>query len=99
MLTPNRLAVTALLLTPLCAAAAAEFKGSDEWQLRRLFEPTRAELTQEADGRVVIYDGLNTAQVEAALDSEFHRMEHTMFIRTRHTQPDGQEAVEDDDGC
>jgi len=67
-----------------------------DWQERRLMQPSLAELASENAGRVVIYDGLETAIVDTALDSNFDRIEHMMFVRTRHTEPNG-DVWEDDD--
>ena len=46
----------------------------------------------------MIYDGLDNTVVERALDEHFDRIEQMMFVRTRHTEPDGGVSYEDD-GC
>jgi len=46
----------------------------------------------------MIYDELDEEDVERALDEQFDRIEHMMFTRIRHTEPDGAVSVEDD-GC
>jgi hypothetical protein len=76
-------------------------------ELRRLFEPTQAELAAEEQGRIYIYDGLRDVDVQRALDEEFERVDHMMFIRTRKTDETGEVkrdadtgTVEyEDDGC
>ncbi|HYQ71946.1 MAG TPA: hypothetical protein VET88_08460, partial [Gammaproteobacteria bacterium] len=68
------------------------------FQTRVLFSPTDSQLRAETRGRVMIYDGLEDADVERALDEQFDRVEHMMFVRTRHTAPDGESSY-DDDGC
>jgi leucyl aminopeptidase (aminopeptidase T) len=85
-------------------AAAADVS---EIELRRLLDPTEAELAAEAEGRIYIYDGLTDRDIQRALNEEFERVENMMFVRTRKTDPDGAlkrnkdtGAVEvEDDGC
>ena len=84
------------LLTPYTRAADA----NDTFQYNTLFNPTPAQLKTEDRGRVMIYDGLDNATLERALDEQFDRIEHMMFIRTRQSTPDGNdEDTADDDGC
>lgn len=83
-----------MLLAPLPTTAGAE----DSFQQNVLFNPTAAQLKAEARGRVMIYDGLDNAVVERAIDAQFDRMESMMFVRTRHTAPDGEVSYADD-GC
>lgn len=78
----------------------------DNWQLRRLMEPTPAELAREAAGEVVIYDSLTDQEVEAAMSAHPERIRNMMFLGTIVTDEEG-EAVFDpvggfareDDGC
>ncbi|MDJ0881655.1 MAG: hypothetical protein QNJ56_08400 [Gammaproteobacteria bacterium] len=70
--------------------------GNDSWQLNRLFHPQEKDLINEAQGQVFIYDGIFNDQVNLAMDQEFARIEHMMFIRTKHMQPSG-EVVEEND--
>jgi len=78
-----------------------------EIELRRLFEPTPSERTQEAGGRIYIYDGLRDKDIEQAIDEEFDRVESMMFIREKKTDengevltdPDTGDAMVQDDGC
>ena len=86
------------LLPPLATAAAAGAK--DGFQYNALFNPTPARLRVEERGRVMIYDGLDDAAVERALDEQFDRIEHMMFIRTRQSSSDDdEEDTAGDDGC
>jgi hypothetical protein len=82
------------LLIPVPLLSDAE----DSFQRNALFNPGKAVLQAEARGRVMIYDGLDETVVERALDEQFERIEHMMFTRTRHTEPDGAVSVEND-GC
>lgn len=86
--------LTGLLLAQQMPSAGAE----DSFQRQVLFSPTQGQLQAEARGRVMIYDGLDEAVVERALDEHFERMEHMMFLRTRHQEPEGGFSYEDD-GC
>lgn len=76
-------------------------------ELRRLLEPTEAELQQEAAGRIYIYDGLRDTDVERAMEEEYERIENMMFIREKKTDEKGEvlkdpatgQDVVEDDGC
>jgi hypothetical protein len=78
-----------------------------EIELRRLFEPTDAELRAEAAGRIYIYDGLRDIDIERAMEAEFDRVENMMFIREKKTDQKGEvlkdletgEVLVEDDGC
>jgi hypothetical protein len=88
-----------LLLSPAAAIGGSpEYAGSEQWQQRRLLEPTPAELAGEQSGRVFIYDGVRDTTVDRALDEQFDRIQSMMFIRTKQTNPEG-EVVEYDDDC
>lgn len=95
-----------LAATLLWSSTAAATDVADI-ELRRLFEPTEAEVAAEKQGRIYIYDGLRDVDVQRALDEEFERVDHMMFIRTRKTDEDGEVkrdadtgTVEyEDDGC
>lgn len=85
----------------------ADNDGISAIELRRLLEPTPAEIVQEEQGRIYIYDGLRDTDIERAMSEEFGRIDHMMFIRVRKTDADGEilrdkatgEAIVDDDGC
>jgi hypothetical protein len=91
----------------LLISAPAQATDVSEIELRRLFDPTPAELSAEAEGRIYIYDGLRDTDIQRALEEEFHRVESMMFIRTIKTDEDGEikrneetgEAEVEDDGC
>jgi hypothetical protein len=109
--------VPATTWQPLCVAIAlgnltawsGEATAADvsEIEQRRLFSPTEAELASEAEGRIYIYDGLTGVDVQRALNEEFDRVEHMMFIRTKKTDKQGRvkrdaetgEVEYEDDGC
>ena len=94
----HRLRVWLLLGAVLLPPAMAE-GANERFQYNALFNPTTGQLKAEARGRVMIYDGLDNAAVEHALDEQFERIENMMFIRIRQTQAGDEEVdtVEDDD--
>jgi hypothetical protein len=92
------------LMATLGLASAADVS---EIEKRRLFQPTQAELQEEAAGRIYIYDGLTQADIERAMDEEFNRVESMMFIRVKKSDEQGKVvkdpetgyALVEDDGC
>ena len=71
-----------------------------EYQVKRLFSPTPRMLEEEQAGRVFIYDSLMAPQVNAAMDSNFDRIENMMFTRIRRMPPTGAGPMEvEEDGC
>jgi len=97
------------LLAPLAwvTAGCAMAEGVRDIELRRLFEPTPAEIRAEKAGRIYIYDGLRDVDVERALEEEFERVDNMMFIRIQQTDETGEvkrneetgEIEYEDDGC
>jgi hypothetical protein len=81
-----------IALAPMAVAADPDRK----FQVNALFAPSDAQLRAEAQGRVMIYDGLEEDVVEQALDEEFDRVEHMMFINIRRKQSEGLVAADDD---
>lgn len=72
----------------------------DRYGLRRLMQPSAAELTSEKRGRIHIYDSLESNQIDAALDENFDRIQNMMFTRIHHLLPAGSGPAEvEDDGC
>jgi hypothetical protein len=69
----------------------------DQFYRTVLFNPSNAIQVAEARGRVTIYDGLDSEEVDRAMDTQFDRIENMMFVGIRHTMPDG--SVEEEDDC
>jgi len=70
------------------------------YDLRRLMQPSAAELASEERGRVHIYDSLEINEVNAALDQNFERIQNMMFVRINHLPATGSGPAEvEDDGC
>jgi hypothetical protein len=92
--------LTGLLLSIALAPPAMATDPNDRFQYNALFNPTTGQLKAEARGRVMIYDGLDNRVVERALDEQFDRIEHMMFIHTRQTSSDDDDDdTVEDDGC
>lgn len=68
-----------------------------DWQQRRLLEPTPQEYAAERKGKVIIYDGLHETMVDKALDRQFNRIGAMMFVEVQHTDANGEVWV--DNGC
>ena len=91
-----------LLLSPLVQA-----RDLRDVELRRLFEPTPAELWAEQAGRIYIYEGLQEADIARAISEQFTRVNSMMFIRVKPAPvaptpgEDGKPtfAYYQDDGC
>jgi len=75
---------------------AEEAVAAQDWQEDRLLSPSERQLSSEQRGRVIIYDGLDERLVDSALDTQFGRVEHMMFVGVRHTEPGGEEWADDD---
>lgn len=91
-----------LLIAAILSSATAPVRAADDrfsaYQQKVLFAPGESVRKAEAGGRVTIYDGVDEQQVEAAMDTQFERIEHMMFVRMRRSSEDGP-ASYDDDGC
>ena len=78
-----------------------------DWQVRRLMQPLPHEREKERNGGIYIYDGLTEDEVEAALNSNFDRIQNMMFIGTLKTDAGGQpmldastgQVVQESGGC
>lgn len=76
------------------------FSPQDRYDLRRLMQPSAAELASEEKGKVHIYGSLEINEVNAALDENFERIQNMMFIRINHLPATGSGPAEvEDDGC
>lgn len=94
----------------VCLATASPVLAADvrQIELRRLFEPTPAELRAEQAGRIYIYEDLRDTDVARAMEQEFDRIESMMFIRVQRTDDKGEVMTDpesgvpmmiSDDGC
>lgn len=90
---PKRLVslIFAALLFTLSSAHAY-----DIYQIKVLFNPSKSDLEAEAKGRVMIYDSLKNESVDKALNEQFGRIDHMMFVRTQYLQESGEYEEEED---
>ena len=72
--------IGALIFGPLAPA-----KDLRDIELRRLFEPTPAEVQAEQQGRIYIYEGLKEEDIARAMREQFRRVDSMMFIRVQPT--------------
>jgi len=73
-------------------------KALHDWQVRRLMEPSPRELEKERKGNVYIYDALTGREVDTALDTQFLRIQHMMFVGTVKTDTSGEPLQNADSG-
>jgi len=90
-----------LLLGAVLSPPAMAEGVNERFQYNALFNPTAGQLKAEARGRVMIYDGLDNEAVERALDEQFERIGHMMFIRVKQGSSDDDDDYDtvEDDGC
>jgi hypothetical protein len=77
------------------------------WQVKRLFEPTPAQLQRETRGQVFIYHGLPDTVVDRAMTQEYDRLQSMMFTGVIITDDQGSPINDPetgtfltvDDGC
>jgi hypothetical protein len=103
--------VTGWLVTAVLAAfttvAGADADRMRDWQISMLFNPNEHQLEVEDKGRVMIYDGLYSAEVNQAMEQQFDRIEHMMFTNTIMTDEAGKPlrdpktglVMVEEDGC
>ena len=90
--------INTFILLTLCFPYTVDADNYSDYQLRRLFDPTKSESVAEKKGKVHIYDGLSSAQVDDALNHHFKRIDNMMFTQIVHIDEQGEQYVEDD-GC
>lgn len=98
---------TATLLTTTMVHAAISDPLVEDWQRKRLFEPTARQIALEQKGKVFVYVGLTDRDVAKALEEEFDRVDSMMFANTIVTDEEGEPkrdeetggVVVEDDGC
>ncbi len=100
---------TIILALLLGTTTQIQFMRADEssWQMRQLFEPTKARLESENQGKILIYQGLKDTDVNRVMDDQYERIEYMMFINIMVTDTEGQplsdpdtgEVIVEDDGC
>ncbi len=87
-----------IVIPVLSISFTVDADSQSDYQLRRLFDPTDSEYAAENKGRIHIYDGLTSVQVDDALNQHFPRIDNMMFTRIVQIDEQGEQYVEDD-GC
>lgn len=100
----HRILVGLAVVGTLSLATATQGKDLREIELRRLFEPTSAELRAERQGRIFIYEGLREGDIARAMREQFQRVDSMMFIRVQPTPApsgsgDAAPVYYQNDGC
>ena len=91
-------AVKFILLASLLTLIINPVHATNDFYQSALFTPSDSLLKAEARGRIMIYDGIDIATVEKAMDEQFERIDNMMFIRILHPASDD-EVVAENDGC
>ena len=82
-----------VLSSPLYANNAT----ASDWQLKRLLQPSEQDLRLEQQhGKVLIYDGLYSKDIDQALNEQFGRIDHMMFVRVKVEKKNGEIDVQED---
>ena len=89
----------ALIITATVALwAVTSVNAEDSYQMKVLFNPSENQLDAEARGHIMIYDGMQLAEVNRAMDEHYDRIENMMFVRTVIPVESGEVELEED-GC
>ena len=96
-----------LMLIGLQTQAALGEESSEDWQNRRLLQPSPEEIQWEQAGHIMIYDGLTDIQIAKAMDGQFQRIQSMMFTGVVVTDSNGTpaedpltgELIRENDGC
>ena len=93
----NAIRPLALSLTLVFSAAGQASIGDQPqtWEQQILFAPSEETLRAEAKGRVWILSGLDEREVERAMDEQYDRLAHLLFVNVR-SQDAGEDDEEDD---
>ena len=91
------IAATAIAVSSLIWNPAVFSAENEDWQLAMLFDPSVAQLKVEERGRVFIYDGIKSTDIQKVMDSQFDRLDNMMFVRTNVVNADGKAESQDDD--
>jgi len=73
-------------------------KALHDWQVQRLMNPSPRDLEKERKGSVYIYDGLTEREVDAALETQFARIQNMMFVGTVKTDARGKPLQDAESG-
>lgn len=80
----------AVMVTSVARVWAEDNSADHQWQLQMLFHPSGEQLQMESRGRVFIYDGVTSADIDQAMDRNYERIENMMFVNTVWTNANGE---------
>jgi hypothetical protein len=90
--------LTGRLIIPLLLVISSSTHANDSFQQKVIFTPSNSSLTAEANGRVMIYNGLKSDMVDEVMNEQFDRIENMKFVGTQYLQENGEYEAEDE-GC
>ena len=104
---PPPVQALSLILLVLQIDSAVGDGPTNDWQQRRLMQPSPEEIHWELAGKFMIYDGLTDRQIAVAMGGHFPRIEPMMFTGTILTDSMGKpaedpatgELITENDGC
>lgn len=89
--------LTNAVLMALLLVSSTTGLANSNFQQKMLLSPSTGALKAELQGRVMIYDGLQSNVVDMAMDQQFERIENMMFVRTSSVDENGDITVDEDD--
>lgn len=77
--------VSIIFMTLIMFIPLVVFANEDEmYEMKKLFEPSDQQLIAEANGSIIIYDGIPDSEVDRAMDEHFNRIDNMMFTRIKY---------------
>ena len=83
-----------IMFASIARVWADENTADHQWQLQMLFNPGIEQLQIESRGRVFIYNGETSADIDQAMDRQYGRIENMMFVNTVWTNAQGDTMVD-----
>ena len=87
-----------LLLVFATGAFAAGINTENQWQKDMLFAPSKLQLNHEKHGKVYIYEGIRSVDIDLAMDRFTDRIENMMFVNTVWTNEEGEPIIDSETG-
>ncbi len=95
----HKLISTLTLCAALGVTHATAAEGRTSWEHDIVFNPSESVLAAERKGKVWVLSGMWDFEVRQAMREQFSRLEHFLFVNTKHVAPpgSGSEMWKDDD--